>query len=278
MEEVGRFQLGEWRARGPGWGDEKLAKEFVSFVDVESERRLARALRALCPEAGFYGEETEQSIGPGLTWVVDPVDGTTNYLSGLDWFCISVALFRSDSPISGDASPEGGRPILGIVHRPATGEWWWSGRGLGAYHRVGARPDGFDVSGPDVLSPVGPCPLAQALVCTGTPFRSPDTVGAFMTAAADVLVAARDLRRLGSAALDLCNVASGWLQAFWEVDLQPYDVGAALLLLEETGCEITTIGGARYDPFSSRSLVTGLPGATAELRKLVAARYGELRD
>ena len=78
------------------------------------------------------------------------------------------------------------------------------------------------------------------MVCTGTPYRSPDTAAAFFRAADAVVRAARDLRRLGSAALDLCWIAAGRLQAFWEVDLKPYDVGAAILLLEETGCRAET--------------------------------------
>jgi len=110
-------------------------------------------------------------------------------------------------------------------------------------------------------------------VCTGSPYRSPDTIAAFYGAAAAVTEAALDLRRLGSAALDLCSVAAGRIQAFWEVDLKPYDVGAALLLLEETGCPFSTIEGGRYDPFASWSIVTGAPRAAEELRELVAPFY-----
>lgn len=267
MEEVGGFQLSEWRKRAPGWGDEKAAKEFVSFVDVESERRLAAALLAADPDSGFYGEESGRRTGGERSWVVDPVDGTTNYLSGLDWFCISVALF------------EGERPILGLVHRPAAREWWWAIRGGGAHHRVGERPRAMDGKDALALLPrAEACTLSQALVCTGTPFRSPDTREAFFAATGDVLNAARDVRRLGSAALDLCSVASGWLQAFWEVDLEAYDVGAAILVLEEAGCPVTSFSGRPYEAMRHRSLVTGRPGAAEELREIVARRYGKLRE
>jgi myo-inositol-1(or 4)-monophosphatase len=258
VEEVGRFQLSEWRRRPAGWAEEKAAKDLVSFVDLESERRLSALLKAALPGSSFYGEEGEKSRG-GLTWVVDPVDGTSNYVSGLDWFCVSVALFELDH--------EGrDRPILGLVRRPATGEAYWARRGGGAWE---AGPTG----GPRRLAEVEPIPLRKSLVCTGTPYRSPDTVEAFYAAARAVTGAALDLRRLGSAALELCSVAAGRLQAFWEVDLKPYDVGAALLLLEETGCPITTIGGGSYDPFGSSSLVTGAPVAVFELRELIAPFY-----
>jgi myo-inositol-1(or 4)-monophosphatase len=258
VEDVGLFQLSEWRKRPAGWAEEKAAKELVSFVDIESERRLASALKALLPGSAFFGEEGEKIRG-GLTWVVDPVDGTTNYIAGLDWFCVSIALFERDS---GGAD----RPCIGLVHRPAADEWYWAIRGRGAWEQAQGRPARR-------LAPVAPMSLRKALVCTGTPYRSPDTAEAFYGAAAAVSAAALDIRRLGSAALDLCSVAAGRLQAFWEVDLEPYDVGAALLLLEETGCPFFTFGGAPYDPFVSRSLATGSPGAAEELRALVAPYY-----
>ncbi len=261
-EEVGRFQLSEWRKRPAGWAEEKVAKDLVSFVDLESEKRLSAALKAALPGSSFYGEEGEKDRGE-LTWVVDPVDGTNNYVSGLDWFCVSVALFERE--VSG-----ADRPILGLVHRPAAGEWFWALRGGGAWEEGRS-------GGPRRLGPVAPISLRGSLVCTGTPYRSPDTAAAFYAAARAVTGAALDLRRLGSAALDLCSVAAGRLQAFWEVDLKPYDVGAALLLLEECGCPVSTFGGGPYDPFESASLVTGAPGAARELRELIAPFYAGAR-
>jgi myo-inositol-1(or 4)-monophosphatase len=261
VEEVGLFQLSEWRRRPAGWAEEKAAKDLVSFVDLESERRLSPALKSLLPGSAFYGEEGEKSRGE-LTWVVDPVDGTTNYVCGLDWFCISVALFERDA--------EGiERPILGLVHRPRAREWYWALRGAGAWEESPGEAARR-------LPPTAALPLRKSLVCTGTPYRSPGTAKAFYEAAAAVTKAALDLRRLGSAALELCQVAAGRLQGFWEVDLKPYDVGAALLLLAETGCPVSTIGGARYEPFESMSIVTGAPGAAEELRAIVAPFYESL--
>jgi myo-inositol-1(or 4)-monophosphatase len=287
VAEVGRFQLSEWRKRPAGWAEEKAAKDLVTFVDRESEAMLSKALKAALPGSSFYGEEGEKSRGE-LTWVVDPVDGTTNYVCGLDWFCISVALYedaaRDPGGRPGAAGPgvrpkgvagqgAGGvaRPILGLVHRPAAGEWLWALRGGGAWEEGPG-------SEPRRLGAALETRLRNALVCTGTPYRSPDTAAAFYAAAAEVTASALDLRRLGSAALDLCMVAAGRLQAFWEVDLKAYDVGAALLLLEETGCPFSTFGGGRYDPFESGSLVAGSPGAVEELRAIVSRRYAGLRD
>jgi myo-inositol-1(or 4)-monophosphatase len=263
--EAGRFQLSEWRKRPAGfeaggtpWAEEKAAKDLVSFVDRESERVISSILKAALPGSAFYGEEGERTRGE-LTWVVDPLDGTTNYVCGLDWFCVSIALF--------EAGPGGvDRPILGLVHRPTAGEWFWALRGGGAWEEApGAAPRR--------LGRAEPVPLARSLVCTGTPYRSPDAVEAFYSAAAAVTAAALDLRRLGSAALDPCSVAAGRLQAFWELDLKPYDVGAAVLLLEEAGCPAYALCGTVYDAFGSRGLVTGAPGAAEELLALVGPRY-----
>ncbi len=266
--EAGQLQVSEWRKRNSGflessesWAEEKAAKELVSFVDRESERIIASSLHDALPGSAFFGEEGEKTRGE-LTWVVDPLDGTTNYICGLDWFCVSIALFETN-PGSLD------RPVLAVVHRPTSGEWFWAVRGGGAWEERPGSP-------PRRLEKTKPTLLRRSLVCTGTPYRSPETVPAFYSAASELTAAALDLRRLGSAALDLCSVAAGRFQAFWEIDLKPYDVGAALLLLEETGCPVGTIAGSVYDPFSSRSLVTGSPGAVEELRSILARHYAEV--
>lgn len=247
-----KIQLAEFRVRPAGWGTAKAARDFVSFVDVESENAIRAVLDAALPGAAFYGEETERTLGTGATWIVDPLDGTTNYLSGFDHWSVSIALWRD------------GGPELGWVLKPATGEHFSAARGQGA------RRDGR------LLERAAPLDPAGALVCTGTPYRSPDTLDAFFAATRGVLSRCRDLRRTGSAALDLCYVAAGFFQAFWEVDLQPYDVAAGLLMLSETGHAVSSIAGKPYDPFRSRSLVAGRSGAFDAVREAAAAAYGPL--
>ncbi len=260
VEAVGRYQLEHFRSRGPGGGDEKAAREFVSEIDVESENRLKEDLLRLLPSAGFFGEETARTRGE-YTWVVDPLDGTSNYLGGIDVWAVSAALTR------------GNEILLGLVHKPWTGENFYAVRGGGAFHR---GPGGGKAKR---LERARKFPLRDALVGTGFPYRSPDTTESFFGAAREILFRCRDLRRIGAAALDLACLAAGYLQAFWEVDLQPYDVAAALLLLEESGCPFSTFSGAPYDPFRSRTFVAGPPGAVEELREIVLRHYGAgLRD
>lgn len=247
--EAGAFQMRHFREHPPGWGDEKAAKNYVSHIDIESERMLKDGLYAICPEAGFYGEESERIPNEALEWVVDPLDGTTNYLSGYDVFTISVGLVRH------------GEPTLGVVYRPATGDCFAAARGQGA--RKNGAP----------LPKHAAMPLANALIGTGSPFRSPDLADAFFASVKAVMAACRDIRRPGSAALDLSYVAAGYFQGFWEQDLQPYDVAAALCILAETGCRVSGLRQKPYDMFADRVLIAGLPGAQEELCEIVSRYY-----
>ena len=251
--EAAAFQLSEFRARAPGWGDSKAARDFVSFVDVESERMIRRVLDAALPGAAFYGEETERTVGPGRTWIVDPLDGTTNYLSGFDHFSVSIAL----------RGPEGMEAAL--ILKPATGETFTALRGGGAFR------DGRRLPRATPLDPAG------ALIGTGTPYRSPETADAFFGTVRRVMASCRDIRRTGSAALDLAYLAAGYLQGFWEIDLQPYDVAAGLLLLEETGHAYANFGGGAYDLFRDRGFIAGRPGIVEILTEAVKAEYGDIR-
>ena len=249
---AGAFQMSEFRRREPGWGDTKAAHDFGSFVDVESERRIRTILHRALPDAAFYGEETEQQRGPDYTWIVDPLDGTTNFLSGLDHFSVSIALWEKD------------QPTLAVVYKPTVEELFTAERGKGAWRNGIA------------LAQAQPMKPESALIATGTPYRSPDTIATFYRALDQVLQTFRDVRRCGSAALDLCYVAAGFFQGFWEVDLKPYDVAAGLLLLQETGNRIANFQGHPYDPFTHRGLVTGRPGVYELLRQQIKNAYGSL--
>ncbi len=249
VRATGDYQLSRFRQLPPGGGEEKLAREFVSEVDLHSEQMLLEGLQKLLPEAGFYGEETGTSGSEQLRWVIDPLDGTSNFLSGLEQFCISVALEVA------------GRSKLGVVLRPASAECYSALRGQGL-HRNGK-----------LCGQVPSTSLSQALIGTGFPYRSKDLAGAFFPCAEQVLYASRGIRRFAAAALDLCYVSAGFLQGFWESDLQPYDVAAALLFLQETGCIVTNPQGESYSPYRDRILVCGSLQVHQELLPIIAAHY-----
>jgi len=243
--------MAHFRTRPSNYGEEKQTREYVSEVDLQSEKILQSGLKNILPDAGFYGEETGCQGYDHLRWIVDPLDGTTNFLSGLDQFSISVALEKD------------GQTQLGVVYRPASEEIYTAVRGQEFRHNGQIR--GM-VSGQS---------LRQALIGTGFPFRSPDLARHFFPCAEDILYRCRGIRRCGSAALDLCYVASGYLQGFWESDLEPYDVAAAILFLEETGCTVTNQRGESYSPYRDRIMICAPPQVHPELWPVIAGHYPE---
>ncbi len=249
IRQVGSYQVSAFRKHPVGWGDEKAERELVSEIDIQSEDMLRKGLKKLLPEAGFYGEELGQQGNEELRWVIDPLDGTTNFLSGLEQFSISIALEYQE------------RSHLGVVYRPMSKECFSALRGQGLFHNRKLRSLDANPA------------LKQALIGTGFPYRSPDLSKAFFPCAEEVLYQCRGLRRFASAALDLSYVASGFLQGFWESDLQPYDVAAALLFLEENGCLATNQAGQPYSPYRDRILVCGPPAVHSELLPIIARYY-----
>ena len=148
-----------------------------------------------------------------------------------------------------------------MVLRPVSGECYSALRGQGAWHNT------------DPCRKVPAIPLSQALIGTGFPYRSKDLAASFFPCAEEALYASRGIRRFGAAALDLCYVSTGFLQGFWESDLQPYDVAAAFLFLEETGCIATNQRGEPYSPYHDRLLVCGIPQLHEQLLLIVAKHY-----
>ncbi len=249
LKETGAYQLEHFRKFAHGSGNEKAAGEFVSHIDIESEGLLHDRLVSLLPGSVFFGEETVQQRSHAYTWVVDPIDGTTNYISGFSEWSISAALIESDIT------------VLSAVYRPFSGEHFTALRDRGAWYQY--RP----------IAPPGSSKLKDSLVATAFPYRSPDTADAFFACAREMLYASRGLRRVGSAALDICYTAAGFLQGFWEPDLQPYDVAAALLFSRECGGVTTDFFNNPYELFSSTSLISAIPGVHGEMQEIIGKHY-----
>jgi len=226
---AGRIRTADARRKGRA--------DFVSRVDLEAQEAALEVIGERFPSHPILPEEQEgQTPEPGPDdgtplWIVDPLDGTTNFLHGHPAHVASVGVWI------------GGEGVAGAVVAPATAERWWASRGAGAW-RNGERIR---------VSP--PCSLEEALVGTGFPFKHPEELPDYLPQLGRVLGASSGVRRGGSAALDLCYLAQGSLDAFWEGTLAPWDVAAGLVILREAGGLATRRDGSPIGARTSGSVV-----------------------
>lgn len=205
------------------------SKSSLEDVVTEADREVETLIRSLLADArpgdGFLGEESGTDAGTsGLTWVVDPIDGTVNYLYGIRQYAVSIAV------VEGDPDPHTWRALAGVVVNPASGEVFAASAG-GV-----ATLDGATIA----VAP--PVELSQALVGTGFGYRAEIRVEQ-AKALAGLIGRVRDIRRQGSAALDLCAVACGRLNAYFERGLNPWDHAAGSLIAAEAGARVTLSPG-----------------------------------
>jgi myo-inositol-1(or 4)-monophosphatase len=192
--------------------------DLVSSVDLEAERRAIGILSRAFPGIPVISEEKENPPAAAQAFYLDPLDGTLNFLHGLEPFAVSLAFWRD------------GQPMAAAVHNPLSGELFTALRGKGA-HRNG-RP----------ITSSGACSLRQALVAAGWPYERAQRARLF--AQMDrVYQAAQELRTIGCASLALCLVASGVLDAYWEWGLGPWDLAAGVLVVSEAGGRVSSLAG-----------------------------------
>ena len=194
--------------------------DFVSNADLKAERMLRNELEKSRPGYGFLMEESAPIEGDGRhRWIVDPLDGTLNFLHGIPHFAISIGLERD------------GELIAGLVHQPLLDEDYWAEKGQGAFVndrrlRVSARRN-----------------LSEAVFATGMPFKGRTSHPNYMKMLETVMTETAGVRRFGSAALDLAYVAAGRFDGFWEFNLKPWDIAAGLLIVKEAGGYVTEPDG-----------------------------------
>ena len=222
-------------------GTKSSAVDVVTQMDLACEALVREVIARHRPDDGVFGEEEGHVPGTsGVTWVIDPIDGTVNYLYGIPAHAVSVAA------VVGPADPARWTLVAGCVHA-VDGRTWTAGLGRGA------RLDGHPVT---VNAAV---PLAESLVGTGFGY----TVTRRQQQArvvAEVLPRVRDIRRMGSAALDLCQVAAGNLDLYYERGLQPWDLAAGALIAAEAGAVVTGLGGSR----AGEAMTVAGPSGTVE--------------
>ena len=246
---AGRFIVDD-RPRGLEVLDTKSSvNDIVTVMDQQSEVLLRRHLLGARPDDAILGEEDGASDGTsGITWVIDPIDGTVNYLYGIPAYCVSVAAVIGDP-----GTPGQWQPVAGAICNPLTGEIFHARLGGGAHVLVAGEDTPIRVNTADVL--------LQSLVATGFGYV-PEVRARQGEVLAAILPEIRDIRRAGSAALDLCAVACGTVDAYYESGLNPWDLAAGWIIATEAGALVT--GLSTMAPGQAAVVAAG-PGIHAPL-------------
>jgi len=212
----------------------KALNDFVSDVDLQAEAEILKVIRKAYPDHAIMAEESGKHEGDDYQWIIDPLDGTTNFLHGFPQFAVSIALRHK------------GRLEHGVIYDPVSQELFTASRGGGAYlndHRL------------RVSKAKG---LKGALLGTGFPFKQPQHLDAYLGTFKALHADTAGIRRAGSAALDLAYVAAGRLDGFWEIGLSPWDMAAGVLLIQEAGGLSGDFSGG-HDFMASGNIIAGNP-------------------
>jgi myo-inositol-1(or 4)-monophosphatase len=213
--------------------EKKQAFDFVTKVDRWSEAVIIQTIREKFPSHSFLAEETlKQPATDSFRWIIDPLDGTTNYIHSYPMFSVSIALAHRDEI------------LVGVVFDPLKDELFHAVKGEGAFlNNVPIR-----------VSETGL--LGSSLIATGFPFRKKELVDLYLTVFKAIFYEVSDIRRAGSAAIDLAYIAAGRVDGFFELSLGPWDIAAGGLLIEEAGGYITDFGGGK-EHLSTGNVVAG---------------------
>ncbi len=223
----------------------KGKNDLVSYVDKQAEKKLTESLFGILPEAGFIAEEgTGMKIENGLNWVIDPLDGTTNFMHGLPAYSISIGLLSGHEVISG------------VIYDIPNDNCYWATQGGKSYC------DGEEIRVSDVQK------FGDGLYITGYPYKDFNRYRNFYEMMYHFLSNTHGLRRLGSAAIDLALVASGKAEGFFEFFLNPWDVAAGALIVQRAGGIVTDFhGGENY--LFGKELIAGNPHVQAGMQEVI---------
>lgn len=230
----------------------KGKNDFVTRADQESEAAVLAEIRRRHPGHGILAEEGSgnEAQGSDYEWLVDPLDGTTNFLQGLPVYCVSVGCRRGDELVAAAIlDPEGGNVFTATLGGGA----FWNGRRMAVSDQEG---------------------LEGSFLATGYPFRALPTLDVYLAIFRDVFRQSKAIRRCGSAALDLAYTAAGVYDGFFEFRLSPWDIGAGILLIREAGGVVTDLDGG-HDYFRSGNILAGGPSVHRELLATVSHHASE---
>jgi myo-inositol-1(or 4)-monophosphatase len=235
----------DWRSKGP--------TDFVSEVDLAAEARILGILLPELPEAAVLAEETAHSVprermAKGIAVVVDPLDGTTNFLHGYPEYAVSIAILRD------------GEPVAGVVVDVPGHETFTATAGGGCFLN-GVRCAVSEIADPQ-----------RSLIGTGFPFKDAADIEPYHRQMAAVMAGVSGVRRPGAASIDLASVACGRFEGFWEMMLSPWDFAAGMLLVREAGGVVTDLDGVHLQAFGPSSVLAGNTAMHGWLKGRVAVR------
>lgn len=227
------------------------AVDLVTEFDLASERLISDGLRQRCPGHAIYGEESGGALpAAGPVWVIDPLDGTTNFAHGYPVFSVTLALLVD------------GQPELGVTYDPLRDDLFWAQRGQGAWR------------GERRLHVSSAATLGTSLLATGFPYDRAATADNNLAEFSHLMPRTRGVRRGGSAALDIAWVAAGWLDGYWERRIELWDVATGVLLVREAGGQVSSYSGRPWQP-GDRNVVAANSVLHPELwQSLQTARNG----
>ncbi|PLX20507.1 MAG: inositol monophosphatase [Marinilabiliales bacterium] len=221
-KSVGQFILSEKNNIKELNVEEKGLHDFVTYVDKTSEQKIVDQLSKIIPEAGFIAEEgTAKNKEDKYNWIIDPLDGTTNFIHGITPYAISIALMENDEI------------VLGVVHELGLDECFYAWKNSPAF----LNGEEVTVSTKETVE--------KSLIATGFPYYDYDRIDAFMKTMEYFMRHSRGLRRLGSAATDLVYVACGRFEAFYEYSLSPWDVAAGAFIVQQAGGKVCDFNGEK---------------------------------
>lgn len=229
----------------------KKAQGIASSADIASEKFILKEIKKCFPTHNILGEETCYSEGvtdfksyceKGFTWIVDPLDGTNNFLNGLNYYAICIALCFN------------GVPIVGVVYRPSTNEIFYAAKNCGAFYQVFPKTKKMKM-----YSAKNPKNMKESIFATGFATEKGERISEEFLPFKTILTNSRAVRRMGSAALDMCYMAKGVFDGFWERHLAPWDVAASGIICLEAGAKVTDFLGQPFTPFDRTILVSREP-------------------
>lgn len=242
-EEASRFDAANIEYKG--------LNDMVSYVDKGAEERIVAGLSQFLPSAGFVTEEqTINKVGEEFNWIVDPLDGTTNFIHGIPAFSISIALQRKDEV------------VLGVVYEINRDECFY------AWKEGGAFLNGKKISVTKNET------FSSSLLATGFPYYNFEKLEKYINVFRELTQVSHGIRRIGSAAVDMAYVACGRFDGFFEYNLNSYDIAAGVILVREAGGRVTNFSGTE-EVFESRELIAGNPFIAPELHRVISKYFND---